>query len=167
MMFIRPLQKSDSTVFHTENGDGMSLTNLLDAIDATDHRASPSTKISRRGFTLIELLVVLAIVALLATLAMPRYFQSIDTAKETILADNLRIARETIDKFYGDTGRYPESLDELVEKKYLRALPVDPITESTSTWVIVPPDDADKGNVYSIKSGAPGSDRNGKPFVEL
>lgn len=126
---------------------------------------SPSSKF--RAFTLIELLVVLAIVALLATLAVPRYFQSIDTAKETILVDNLQTTRETIDKFFGDTGRYPESLDELVEKKYLRALPFDPITESSTTWVIVPPDDSAKGNVYGIKSAAPGSDRNGNPFSEL
>jgi general secretion pathway protein G len=121
----------------------------------------------RRGFTLIELLVVLAIVALLATLAMPRYFQSIDTAKETILADNLRTTREVIDKFYGDTGRYPNSLGELVEKKYLRALPVDPILDSATAWVIVPPTDMEKGEVYSIKSSAPGKDHNGKPFAQM
>jgi general secretion pathway protein G len=121
----------------------------------------------KRGFTLIELLVVLSIIALLASLSVPRYFQSIDTAKETILADNLHIARDTIDKFYGDTGRYPESLDELVEKKYLRALPFDPITESTTTWVIEAPDNGAKGSVYNIKSSAPGVDRNGKAFSEL
>ena len=125
----------------------------------------PASK--RAGFTLIELLVVLAIVALLLTLAMPRYFQNIDSSKEAILRDNLRITRDTIDKFYGDTGRYPKSLDELVERKYLRALPLDPITDSTTTWVIVPPDDTDKGNVYSIKSGAPGNTKDGKPFADL
>jgi general secretion pathway protein G len=121
----------------------------------------------RPGFTLIELLIVLAIVALLLTLAVPRYFQGIDTAKETILADNLRTTRETIEKFYSDTGRYPESLNELVERKYLRALPVDPITESATTWVIVAPDDVAKGSVYSINSGAPGNNRDGKPFASL
>jgi general secretion pathway protein G len=121
----------------------------------------------KNGFTLIELLVVLAIVALLLSLAMPRYFQSIDSSKDTILVENLRIVRETIDKFYGDTGRYPESLEELVEKKYLRSAPVDPITESTTTWRIIAPDNSSKGSVYDIKSGAPGSNRQGQAYAEL
>ncbi len=119
-----------------------------------------------RGFTLIELLVVLGIVALMLTLAVPRYFPSIDSARETVLAENLRSLRETIDHFYGDTGRYPDSLDQLVEKKYLRSLPIDPITESTSSWVVVAPEDGTKGGVYNIKSGAPGNDRNGKPYAD-
>lgn len=121
----------------------------------------------RSGFTLIELLVVLAIVSLLSTLALPRYFQSIDKAKETILADNLRITRETIDKFYGDTGRYPESLEELVEKKYLRALPYDPLLESSTNWVLEAPEDGSKGNIYDLKSAAPGNTRDGRPFNQL
>jgi general secretion pathway protein G len=120
----------------------------------------------RAGFTLIELLVVLAIVALMLTLAVPRYFPSIDKAKETILADNLRNTRDVIDQFYADRGRYPDSLDQLVEKKYLRSLPIDPITESSATWVLVPPEDATKGALFNIKSGAPGLDRNGKPYTE-
>ena len=120
----------------------------------------------RAGFTLIELLVVLAIVALLLTLAVPRYFPSIDNAKEVILADNLRNTRAIIDQYYADTGRYPDSLEQLVEKKYLRNMPVDPITESSSTWIVVPPEDGSKGAVYTIKSGAPGSDRSGKPYLE-
>ncbi|WP_426208188.1 type II secretion system protein [Massilia sp. TWP1-3-3] len=118
------------------------------------------------GFTLIELLVVLGIVALLLTLAVPRYFPSVDKAKETILADNLRNTRDVIDQFYTDRGRYPDSLEQLVEKKYLRSLPVDPITESAATWILIAPEDATKGALYSIKSGAPGLDRHGKPYSE-
>ena len=120
----------------------------------------------RAGFTLIELLVVLAIVALLLTLAVPRYFPSIDNAKEVILADNLRNTRAIIDQYYADTGRYPDSLEQLVEKKYLRNLPVDPVTDSSSTWILVPPEDGSKGGIYTIKSGAPGNDRSGKPYAE-
>ena len=125
------------------------------------------TKSLRRGFTLIELLVVLAIVALLLTLAVPRYFPTIDAAKETILADNLRNVREVIEQYYADRGRYPDSLDQLVEKKYLRSLPIDPITDSSATWILVPPEDATKGSLYSIRSGAPGNSRSGKPYSEL
>lgn len=120
-----------------------------------------------RAFTLIELLVVLAIVALLSTLALPRYFKSIDTAKDTILVENLRITRDTIEKFYSDLGRYPESLNELVEKKYLKTLPVDPITESTNTWIVQPPDESAKGSVYDIRSGAAGTRRDGVPYGAL
>ena len=119
-----------------------------------------------RGFTLIELLVVLGIVALLLTLAVPRFFPSIDSAKDTILADNLRNTRAVIDQYYADTGRYPDSLEQLVEKKYLRNIPVDPVADSSTSWILVPPEDTTKGSLYSIKSGAPGNDRNGKPYLE-
>jgi general secretion pathway protein G len=119
------------------------------------------------GFTLIELLVVLAIVALLLTLAVPRFFPSVDSARETILLDNLRSVRAVIDQFHADTGRYPDSLEQLVEKKYLARLPVDPILESDSGWIIVPPEDeGTPGAVYNIRSGAPGNDRGGHPYAE-
>ena len=118
------------------------------------------------GFTLIELLVVLGIVALLLTISVPRFFPSIDKTKETILADNLRNVRSTIDQYYGDTGRYPDSLEQLVEKKYLRALPLDPLTESDATWIVVAPEGEDKGGIYNIKSGAPGNDRSGRPYAD-
>ncbi|MGO4331332.1 type II secretion system protein [Cupriavidus sp. 2TAF22] len=128
----------------------------------------PCPRLARpaRGFTLVELLVVLAIVALLLTLAVPRYFHSIDIARETVLVDNLATARATIDKFYGDTGRYPESLEELVEKKYLRTLPFDPVARSSSGWTIVPPEDASKGRVYDLRSSAPGSGAGNVPFSQ-
>ncbi|MFC5512277.1 type II secretion system protein [Massilia jejuensis] len=121
----------------------------------------------KAGFTLIELLVVLAIVALLLTLAVPRFFPSMDTARETILLDNLRSVRAVIDQYHADTGRYPDSLEQLVEKKYLARLPVDPILESDSGWIIVAPEDGGApGAVADIKSGAPGNDRSGRPYAQ-
>jgi general secretion pathway protein G len=120
----------------------------------------------RGGFTLIELLVVMAIIATLLTIAIPRYFGSVDRSKETVLRQDLSIMRKTIDEFYGDTGRYPESLDELVQKKYLRNLPVDPLTESVDTWVAVTPPDATKGKLYDVKSGAPGTASDGTAYAD-
>lgn len=125
-------------------------------------------KLKRAGaFTLIELLVVLAIVALLLSIATPRYFQSIDAAKEAVLLENLRITRDTIDKFYGDTGRYPEGLEELVEKKYLREIPFDPIMESRTSWQLMAPENTSLGKLFNIKSGAPGKNRQGVPYADL
>jgi general secretion pathway protein G len=120
----------------------------------------------RRGFTLIELLVVLAVVAVLLTLVSPVYVKQIDASKETVLRDNLRATRDVIDKFYGDLGRYPDSLNELVEKNYLRALPVDPITDSSESWQIVDVPSGFKGRVYDLKSSASGSGRDGKPYAQ-
>ena len=116
---------------------------------------------SGRGFTMIELLVVLAILALLLTLATPKYFSGVDRAKEAVLKQDLAAAREAIDKFYGDQARYPGTLEELVQRKYLRAVPVDPITESAETWIIVPAADGLPGGVYDLHSGAPGNAMDG------
>src|SRR5882762_11024382 len=99
----------------------------------------------RRGFTLIELLVVLSIVAMLLTLALPRYFSSVDKSKEAVLKENLYQMRDAISKYYADKGKYPESLDSLMTDKYLRKVPLDPITESAATWIAVPPEDPLKG----------------------
>jgi general secretion pathway protein G len=118
-----------------------------------------------KGFTLIELLIVLSIIALLLTISVPKYFQSIDTAKEAVLIENLKTTRESIDKFYGDTGRYPYSLDELVEKKYLRSKPIDPI--SLLPLKVISPSTTDQGNVYDIKSTANGSTKQGVMFSDL
>jgi general secretion pathway protein G len=118
----------------------------------------------RKGFTLIELLVVLAILMLLLTVAVPKYFNGIDRAKDAALKQDLAVTRESIDKFYGDHGRYPNTLSELVERKYLRSVPVDPITDSSETWVIVPPASDVPGNVYDLHSGAPGNAKDGTAY---
>jgi general secretion pathway protein G len=120
----------------------------------------------RSGFTLIELLVVLAIVALLLSIAVPRYFGSLDRSKEAVLKEDLYQMRGAIDKYFGDRGKYPETLDALVSEKYLRHLPVDPITEKKDTWVVVPPQDPQKGGVYDVKSGAPGKATDGSAFAD-
>ena len=119
-----------------------------------------------RGFTLIEVLVVMAIAALLLTLALPRYFAQIESAKEVVLRDNLRLTRQVIVQFYGDHGRYPDSLAELVDKRYLSTLPVDPITGSNETWRLEPVPEGNKGLIYDLRSGAPGQARDGSSFVQ-
>ena len=118
----------------------------------------------RPGFTLIELLVALAIIALLLSIVTPRYFNTVGRAEEAVLKQNLVLLRDAIDKHFADTGKYPEALDDLVAKRYLRSVPVDPITQCAETWVIVPPADAQKGAVYDIRSGASGQGRDGRPY---
>ena len=119
-----------------------------------------------RGFTLIELLAVMAIIALLLTIAVPKYFGSIDRSRETILRQDLVVMREALDKYYGDVGQYPDQLEDLTAKKYLRSIPRDPITESDSTWIIIAPSNGAKGAVYDVKSGATGNGSDGTAFSE-
>lgn len=118
------------------------------------------------AFTLIELLVVMAIIAILLTLAVPRYFNSLEKSRETVLRQDLALMRDAIDKFYGDRGKYPETLDELASQKYLRRIPTDPFTDSDATWIAVPPAGEGRGAVYDIKSGAAGQGRDGLPYRE-
>jgi general secretion pathway protein G len=120
----------------------------------------------RAGFTLVEMLVVLAILALLLTLASPRYFNSIDRAKDATLKQDLNTLRDSIDKFYADNGRYPSKLEDLVEKKYIRELPVDPITNSTETWQLLPPEPPLEGLIFDIKSGAQGIAKDGTAYAD-
>lgn len=117
-----------------------------------------------RGFTLIELLVVMAIIATLLTIAVPRYYASLDRSKEAVLKENLYQMRDAIGKYYADKGKYPESLEALATDKYLRKVPLDPITESASTWIAVPPEDPQKTGVFDVKSGAQGKALDGTEF---
>ncbi|MET0207520.1 MAG: prepilin-type N-terminal cleavage/methylation domain-containing protein [Burkholderiaceae bacterium] len=116
------------------------------------------------GFTLIELLVVMAIIALLLTIATPRYFSSVDKSKDVALAENLQVLRVTLDRFYADKGRYPDTLDELVEHKYLRSVPVDPVTGSARSWVLLPSQDPGIAGIHDVKSGASGQALDGRAY---
>ncbi|HEX5632645.1 MAG TPA: type II secretion system protein [Gemmatimonadales bacterium] len=119
---------------------------------------------TRRGFTLIELLVVMAIISTLLAVALPRYYGSVKRAEEATLRQNLALMRDAIDKHYGDTGRYPDTLDELVAKRYLRALPRDPVTGAADTWVVTAPPSSEPGRVYDVKSGSTATALDGTTF---
>lgn len=122
---------------------------------------------AQQAFTLIELIVVMLIVSLLITLAAPRYFVSVEKSRETALRQTLAVTRDALEKYYGDHGRYPDSLEALVTARYLRSVPLDPLTGSAGTWVVIPPRDAEKGGIYDLRSGAEGASRDGKPYSEM
>ena len=109
---------------------------------------------ARRGFTLIELIVVMAIVALLASIVAPRYFRSVDNAREATLKTSLNVMRDAIDKYMADQGRYPGSLQELAQRRYLRAVPQDPVTGRDDD-APPPPDGRGRGVVVRARGGAP------------
>lgn len=118
----------------------------------------------RRGFTLIELLVVMAIIATLLSLAVPRYYRSVKHAEEATLRQNLALLRDAIDKHYADTGRYPDKLEDLVARRYLRSVPLDPMTGASDSWVVAAPPPAEPGRVYDVKSGAVATALDGTSF---
>ena len=120
---------------------------------------------ARRGFTLIELLIVMAIIGTLLSLALPRYYDSLKRAEEAALKQNLALMREALDRHYADTGRYPDTLADLVTRRYLRHVPSDPVTGTAETWTVVPPIDGEPGRVYDVRSGAPGNARDGSAFA--
>jgi general secretion pathway protein G len=111
------------------------------------------------GFTLVELMVVLTVIGLLLSVVVPDYVGRVKRAEEAVLKENLVLMRDALDKHYADAGQYPRSLEELVVKRYLRAIPPDPFTQSPGTWVSVPPNDPSKGGVYDIRSAAKGYER--------
>ena len=104
-----------------------------------------------RGFTMIELVIVMAMLGLLLSLALPQYMATLERGREQVLQQNLAALREALDKFYGDRGRYPDTLEDLVTQRYLRAIPVDPFTEAPN-WVVVAPKDPAKGGVIDVQS---------------
>lgn len=120
-----------------------------------------------QGFSLIELIVVIAIIAMLLVVALPRYQASIDRAELVALKTNLRALRDSIDRYEEDKGEYPESLQQLIESRYLKSIPVDPVTDSAQTWMIVEDTIDDKSGVVDIRSGAKGATSLGVVYAEL
>jgi len=118
------------------------------------------------GFTLIELLVVLLIIGGLLTIAAPRYFSSVDKSKEVVLAQDLSILREALDQYYGDRGIYPSVLSELADTRYVRQIPVDPMTKSAESWVVLFSQDSGIKGIVDVRSGSEGVGRDGRPYNE-
>ncbi|MDD5391043.1 MAG: prepilin-type N-terminal cleavage/methylation domain-containing protein [Gallionellaceae bacterium] len=118
---------------------------------------------NKRGFTLVELLVVLSIIALLLSIATPRYFQHIERSKEAVLRENLATLRDALDQYNADKGRWPDSLETLAGARYLRNVPTDPITERNDTWTSEP---GEEGGVRDVHSGATGAGADGKPYAD-
>ena len=127
------------------------------------------------GFTLVEMLVVVALIGIVATIALPRYRQSMVRAKESVLKHDLWVLRDVIDQFFTDQGRYPADLEELVSFGYIRRIPVDPMTESADTWEIsyesLAEDDYDspeqqEPGVTDVRSGAGGRALDGSWYSE-
>ena len=126
---------------------------------------------SSRGFTLIELLVVLSIIVILASMGLAQYRNSIIRAKEATLKEDLFRMNDAIDQYYADKGQWPDSIDSLVSGGYLRAIPKDPFTESSSSWQTVP-SEPDPNNptatpgVFAVKSGSDGTALNGEKYSD-
>lgn len=125
----------------------------------------------QRGFTLIELIVVLSLIVVIASMALVAYKDSVQRGREAVLRENLYRMREAIDQFYVDKGRYPRDLHELSSAGYIRAVPVDPMTQSADTWQAIPaePDPnnpAAEIGIYDVKSGAEQTSLDGTPYSE-
>ncbi len=121
---------------------------------------------SQKGFTLIELVIVMAIIAILATIAQPNYMRARIKARETSLQRTLFVLRDVIDKFYADHGVYPDRLSDLCDGKYIRAVPRDPFTGSAETWILIPPEGDEEGEIYDVHSGSNKISLRGDPYNE-
>lgn len=120
-----------------------------------------------RGFSLIELMVVMAIIATLVVVALPRYETSVDSAKLTALKTNLRILRSSLDRHYEDKGKYPETLQALVDARYIKEIPIDPVSESASTWVSLDDPQGELEGIVDVRSGARGATPQGVVYADL
>ncbi len=121
---------------------------------------------NNKGFTLIEMLTVIAIMGILASIATPSFMRSILRSKEASLENTLFVVRDVIDQYYADHGDYPDSLQALKDEKYVREIPRDPITASSDTWILIPPEEEGLTGIYDIHSGSKKISLYGTPYNE-
>jgi general secretion pathway protein G len=121
-----------------------------------------------RGFTLIELLIVITIMGILITLAQPSYHRAVTSAKEATLKENLFVMRDVLDQYYADNTRYPDSLQELVDRRYLRRVPLDPITGSADSWLVVNNTDeqGQQQGIFDVRSGSTATASDGTRYSD-
>ena len=124
-----------------------------------------------RGFTLIELLIVVSLIVVLATISLATFHNSVQRGREAVLKEDLYRMRDAIDQHFADKGKYPTTLEDLVSAGYLRAVPVDPITQSATTWQTIqaepdPTNPTTEPGVYNVKSGAEGEALDGSKFSD-
>ena len=121
------------------------------------------------GFTLIELMIVVTVIGILATISQPMFRSAVVQAREAALRENLYVLRDALDKYYADNDKYPESLTDLVERKYMRRIPKDPITGSAQTWQVVQATDektSQPAGIIDVKSGSEATGSDGQKYSE-